>query len=302
MIRKIKGIFSLILTVMVLFSGFSYIYAAEYSWEGSWDTTFGTMTLTQSGNRVTGTYTWDDGKITGTVDGNTLTGTWSDGKTGAAPNGSGDIVFTMAADGKSFTGIYKYGSTGSGYTWNGTRTAAASDVITNSQSSQTNSSGELTKIYGALLNDQLNFKLDGVAVVPVGDDGTPVLPVSYNGTTYLPVKAIGYLLGLGIDFESTTKTVLITSTTDMAAPTAIPITKSGQLIAISGALLNGQLKFKLDGNSVVPVGDDGTAVLPISYNGTAYLPARAIGYLLGLGIDYETTTKTVLITRKLTGM
>lgn len=66
--------------------------------------------------------------------------------------------------------------------------------------------GDLTAIRGALLNDQLNFKLDEKTVIPVGDDGTPVLPISY-GTTYLPV---GYLLGLGIDYEDSSKKVVIT--------------------------------------------------------------------------------------------
>lgn len=155
----------------------------------------------------------------------------------------------------------------------------------------------LMPITGALLNDQLNFKLDGKAAVPIGDDGTPVLPISYNGTTYLPVRAIGYLLGLGIDYENSTKTVLITRNSTKTSPSATATSKTGKLIPITGALLNGQLKFKLDGKAAVPVGDDGTAVLPISYNGTTYLPVRAIGYLLGLGIDYENTTKTVLITR-----
>lgn len=157
--------------------------------------------------------------------------------------------------------------------------------------------GGLTSISGAVLNDQLNFKLNGVSVVPVGDDGTPVLPISYNGTTYLPVRAIGYLLGLGIDYEGASKTVLITSTTSKSAPVAIATTKSNQLIAISNVVLNGQLKFKLDNVAAIPVGDDGTPVLPISYNGTTYLPVRAIGYLLGLGINYEGATKTVLITK-----
>lgn len=155
----------------------------------------------------------------------------------------------------------------------------------------------LTGISGTLLNDQINFKLDGNLVVPVGDDGTPVLPISYNGTTYLPVRAVGYLLGLGIGYDNPTKTVLITSTSDKSSPNPVNTGKTGQLIPISGALLNGQLKFKLDGNLVVPVGDDGTPVLPISYNGTTYLPVRAIGYLLGLGIGYDNPTKTVLITR-----
>ncbi len=153
----------------------------------------------------------------------------------------------------------------------------------------------LIPITGAVLNDQLNFKLDGITVTPVGDDGTPVLPISYNGTTYLPVRAIGYLLGLGIDYESTSKTVLISSSTTKAQPMAVAATKSNKLIPITNVVLNAQLQFKLDNTSVTPVGDDGTPVLPISYNGTTYLPVRAIGYLLGLGIDYEASTKTVLI-------
>lgn len=155
----------------------------------------------------------------------------------------------------------------------------------------------LNPIYGSVyLNDQLNFRLDGKTVVPVGDDGTPVLPISYNGTTYLPVRAVGYLLGLGIDWENTTKTVIITSTTTKEPPTPTYVPKTNKLTPIWGALLNGQLKFRLDGKTVVPVGDDGTAVLPISYNGTTYLPVRALGYLLGLGIDWDGPTKTVIIT------
>lgn len=153
----------------------------------------------------------------------------------------------------------------------------------------------LTPISGAVLNDQLSFQLNGKAVVPVGDDGTPVLPISYNGTTYLPVRAVGYLLGLGIDWSAATNTVLITSTSSKAAPKATALSKSNQLIPISSVVLNSDLKFKLDGKAVVPVGDDGTPVLPISYNGTTYLPLRAMGYLLGLGIDWNSTNKTVLI-------
>jgi len=156
---------------------------------------------------------------------------------------------------------------------------------------------DLTSIYGTTLNDQLSFKIDGKAAIPVGDDGTPVLPISYNGTTYLPVRAIGYLLGLGIDWDGATNTVLITSTTSKAAPKAAATAKTNKLIPISGAVLNSNLKFKLNGKAAIPVGDDGTPVLPISYNGTTYLPVRAIGYLLGLGIDWDGGTKTVLITK-----
>jgi len=165
-----------------------------------------------------------------------------------------------------------------------------------------NATGSLIPVSGAVLNDQLNFKLNSTTVVPVGDDGTPVLPISYNGTTYLPVRAIGYLLGLGIGYDGPTKTVLITRTTSSVAPTAVGTAKSNKLIPISNVVLNGQLKFKLDNIAAIPVGDDGTPVLPISYNGTTYLPIRAIGYLLGLGINYEGATKTVLITKSGTAL
>lgn len=158
-------------------------------------------------------------------------------------------------------------------------------------------SAALSPISGTVLNDQLNFKLDGKAVVPVGDDGSPVLPISYNGTTYLPVRAIGYLLRLGIDWDGSTNTVMIASTTNKPAPTAAAVTKTHKLFPISGAVLNSNLKFSLNGRAVVPVGDDGTPVLPISYNGTTYLPVRAISYLLGLGIDWDGNTKTILISR-----
>ena len=56
--------------------------------------------LVQSGDKVTGTYAYKDGRISGRVLGNSLTGNWyqSDGK--------GTFVFTMAEDGTSFSGVY----------------------------------------------------------------------------------------------------------------------------------------------------------------------------------------------------
>lgn len=90
-------------------------------WSGSWESNWGPMEITQSGNQVTGTYTHNDGRINGTVSGNTLTGMWSEAPTYSLPNDAGDLVFTFAADGKSFTGNWRYGS-GTG-TWDGSWTA-----------------------------------------------------------------------------------------------------------------------------------------------------------------------------------
>ena len=93
------------------------------NFDGVWQTAFGTLrtriTLRQSGNRVTGTYTWADGKIEGTVTGNVLRFKWtqSNGRKGAGH-------FILKPDGKSFEGYWSYTDdpdNKSGGSWNGTR-------------------------------------------------------------------------------------------------------------------------------------------------------------------------------------
>ncbi len=91
----------------------------KYSWEGEWDTNWGKMILVQKGSSVSGTYTHDQGRITGTVNRDKLIGTWSEYPNYSPPNDAGDIEFTMSADGKSFGGRWRYGSDGSWGTWDG---------------------------------------------------------------------------------------------------------------------------------------------------------------------------------------
>jgi hypothetical protein len=98
----------------------------DLNWSGTWDTNWGTMHLTQSLGKVTGTYDYDDGKIEGYISknlsGNILVGTWSEYPSYAPPDDAGDIEFTMSSDGNSFTGQWRYGSSGDWYgDWNGTR-------------------------------------------------------------------------------------------------------------------------------------------------------------------------------------
>ncbi len=90
-----------------------------YSWEGEWSTNWGDMVLTQTGSKVSGTYTHDQGKISGTVSGNTLTGTWSESPSYSPPGDAGEVELVMSEDGKSFTGKWRYGSEGSWGSWDG---------------------------------------------------------------------------------------------------------------------------------------------------------------------------------------
>ncbi len=90
-----------------------------YSWQGEWDTNWGKMVLVQNGPNITGTYTYDNGKITGKVSGNTMIGTWAEAPSYAPPSDAGDIEFTMSSDGKSFSGKWRYGSEGNWGNWEG---------------------------------------------------------------------------------------------------------------------------------------------------------------------------------------
>ena len=75
------------------------------SWAGRWSVPdWGTVTLSQSGNTVTGTYTTPHGQIVGTISGNILRGTWT--QPGHTPD-RGTFEFTMSADRNSFEARWK---------------------------------------------------------------------------------------------------------------------------------------------------------------------------------------------------
>lgn len=99
------------------------VAAPVTSWTGTWTTEWGDVLLAQEGNKVTGTYPHDTGKINGTNDNGKLTGLWSESPTYAGPSDAGDIEWIMGVDGKTFTGNWRYGSEGTAWSgnWNGTR-------------------------------------------------------------------------------------------------------------------------------------------------------------------------------------
>lgn len=75
------------------------------SWYGSWSTNCGpsncgTMTLTQNGTSVEGSYAGGEGVISGSVDGTELTGSWERNAT------SGSVHFFMLSSGDQFNGNF----------------------------------------------------------------------------------------------------------------------------------------------------------------------------------------------------
>jgi hypothetical protein len=88
-------------------------------WQTFWRTGSALLTLEQEGDRVTGTYAPDDGRIEGIVEGRVLRATW------AQPGSSGQVVFALSQDGLVLTGRF-----GNGEYWNGFREAAGSESRT----------------------------------------------------------------------------------------------------------------------------------------------------------------------------
>ena len=102
------------------------VLSQSCDWTGSWSTNYGQMELQQSGITVTGTYTWDQGRIQGSVFGNRLVGTWSEAPSYSPTADAGDFEFTLSDDCNSFSGRWRYGSSGEWRTdWSGTREAPA---------------------------------------------------------------------------------------------------------------------------------------------------------------------------------
>lgn len=64
----------------------------------------------------------------------------------------------------------------------------------------------------AYLNTGITVKLDDKEQVLLDANGTRIFPITYNGSTYLPVRAVSNMLGIDVDWDPATQTVLLGST------------------------------------------------------------------------------------------
>ncbi|HBB28297.1 MAG TPA: hypothetical protein DC000_03435, partial [Clostridiales bacterium] len=71
-----------------------------------------------------------------------------------------------------------------------------------------NAAGLSQKI-SAILDGEIAIKFNGKVQSFKDANGNTVFPISYNGTTYLPVKAVSDLVGLNVNLNSKTNTVLL---------------------------------------------------------------------------------------------
>lgn len=73
--------------------------------------------------------------------------------------------------------------------------------------------------------NNIKVTLDGNSIDLVDANGASVEPFSIDGTTYLPVRAVSNALGLDVNWDSTTSTVILTTPEDERA---VYITRTGE--------------------------------------------------------------------------
>ena len=61
----------------------------------------------------------------------------------------------------------------------------------------------------AYLDPTITIKLEGEAQTFLDAKGNRVYPITYQGSTYLPVRAVAGLVGLDVDWDQATQTVLL---------------------------------------------------------------------------------------------
>ncbi len=90
---------------------------------GKWNTNFGVLEISIQGNKFTGHYPHDKGRIGGDVskDGTKLIGYWSEAPSYKAPKDRGKLLFKLNPDKKSFQGVWAYGDKQPSQEWKGTR-------------------------------------------------------------------------------------------------------------------------------------------------------------------------------------
>lgn len=173
------------------------------------------------------------------------------------------------------------------------RILAASLVISSVLSSTCVTRATVASKAATLNYNNIKISLNNNLILPSDANGNYVEPFAINGTTYLPVRAVGNAMGLEVNWDSTNNTVVLTSGGQVSASSSsVP---SSEPRSVSATLEYNDIKIVLDGQNVIPMDSASKPVEPFSINGTTYLPVRGIASILGILVDWDGTTNTVVL-------
>lgn len=123
--NKMKLAFKFFVLLLIMAVSMMGLRAQNVS--GVYQTDFNEMTLQQNGSQVTGTYKYADGRIEGTVSGNTMTGWWYQN------NGKGRFIFVFNGDFSAYTGKWGHDNAEPTGVWNGRKTSGFSSSVSQPQ-------------------------------------------------------------------------------------------------------------------------------------------------------------------------
>ena len=75
--------------------------------------------------------------------------------------------------------------------------------------------------------DDIKISLNGEIIEPKDANGNKIEPFIIEGTTYLPVRAVGDALGLNVEWEATSKTVLLMDSSKSVSTTGKVVYEKG---------------------------------------------------------------------------
>ena len=137
--------------------------------------------------------------------------------------------------------------------------------------------------------------VDGEPVTLADATGRLIEPFIIGGTTYLPLRAVAAALGLGVDWDGETATVLLTTGGTPSLGSGKPLA-TGDTRALTVYYNN--IKITLDGKKLTPTDANGAVVEPFILDGTTYLPLRAVANALGEKVEWYAESSSIYLGKR----
>ena len=128
------------------------------------------------------------------------------------------------------------------------------------------------------------------ATFPSEDGKTVYTALSYNGSTYMPLRTVGRWMGKNISWDSASRTVFLSGTTEKSYPCADDDAYHKEGVKYVGATgtatLDKGVKVLVDGKQQTFKNQKGETIYPLFYRNSIYLPLRNIGELTGMDVTW----------------
>ena len=127
-------------------------------------------------------------------------------------------------------------------------------------------------------------------LLPERDGKTVYTALSYNGSTYMPLRTVGRWMGKNISWDSASRTVFLSGTTEKSYPCADDDAYHKEGVKYVGATghatLDKGVKVLVDGKQQTFKNQKGVTIYPLFYQNSIYLPLRNIGELTGMDVTW----------------